>query len=107
MTFDPWKKFFEGTEEIGIRHRLMPGFAACCYEQWRDLPNGASVVIIPKDDFFALLEELRGHPYIATRGFLIADLPPRPEPIRPMSEAKRSLIAELLRKARRLARERP
>jgi len=104
MTFDPRKSTFGDTVITLLGTFRLPAhpFADGCYKVWPDLPNGACVVIIPKDDFLALLEELRDQPFITTRPFLTAELPPRrptPQATSPVP-TKRSLIAELLRKAR-------
>jgi len=109
MTFNFMPRVFGGTVVTTRKsaHRHIPGFAEFCYEAWPDLPNGSAVIVIPEDDYLALLEELRGRPYVETRPFWRATLPPRhlvsqppPPPPVTISPTKRSLIAELLRKAR-------
>ena len=67
-----WDEFggmFAGTTSIeGSAHTLtLIGFDKFCYEQWRDLPESAQMVVLPREDFDVLIKQLARTPYLTIR----------------------------------------
>lgn len=61
-------------KSIGPAESIPLSLSTLARQQWPDLPQDAKLVLIPLDDFQALIEMTAGRPLLETRHFLCLQL---------------------------------